>query len=746
MRIGDWIFAPELNRITDADGENVTELEPLGSRLLQTLAEHPGRVFSNDELVEAVWKGRIVSDNPVYKLVANLRRVLGDDSSSPQYIETIRKRGYRLVAPVEILENASDSEVDTLPAVRSSRAVVLAGAALAVVAAVLLVIVLAPRPAGVDALADSTAIAVLPFVDMSPDGDKAYLGDGLSEEIIHSLTSHSEFPIIGRTSSFAFGGDNQDLRDIGQQLGARYILEGSVRQWDDQIRVTAQLIDAYDGVHLWSHQFDRGFDDILSIQSDIAARILESVSTEVGGGAPVPGALTDAPASVQVAAYDAYLRGRQALALNTATSAALAETEFLRALELQPDMLGAITGLVRSQWLLVFHSQKTGEEAYAIVQPLAERALVLAPDRAATHIALAEAAQLNTEWERSNHSLETAIQLEPNNAAALSTYAYTLSLQYRHEEAKVIFDRVLQLEPASAILALTAGMNAEAVGSFGCADGLYRRALRLKPELMNAQFAFGSYAWRIQRDFETGERHLRSAAEMDPDGPITPVFLALAYLESGRVEEAGEWIAAIESASMQSFYPVFGRLAHAVFVGEEEKAREAATAMLAFAYEPNAYRTLRDWHLREGRISEALAVYPDWLKDDDLLWVTRRHVRAAADLAYVLQQAGEDELARRMAEKVLEVSAEAPRLGLNGFHFADVTATLVLEDEAAAFARLEQAYADGQRALAWWELDHNMAFEALRALPEFEGLRERFATSVPDLAALTAGDQCAITL
>ncbi len=736
FRIGAWVFEPALNRLTS--GERTVELEPLGSRLLQTLAENPGRVFSNDELVEAVWQGRIVSDNPVYKLIANLRRSLGDDTASPNYIETIRKRGYRLVAPVEALGRESVETRDT----PLSRKGLFAAGGLVFVVVTALAVAFIPRDASVDPLPGATAIAVLPFEDMSAAGDKAYLGEGLAEEIIHSLAGQEEFPVIGRTSSFAVASERQDLRDVGRLLGARYIVEGSVRQQDEKIIVTAQLIDAADGLHVWSEQFERPFDDVMSIQAEIAGLVLDSVALKVNGTPRTTSIVAVSP-EIEIAAYDAYLRGRQSLALRTAVGAADAEAEFLRALELQPDMLGAMLGLVHSQWMLNFHGQKKAEESHALAQKYAERALLIAPEEAAVHTAIGLAAQLDNDWSRSEQALRTAVDLEPNNAIALSALALMLQNRNRPEEARPVYRKVLKVEPASAILAMSAAMNTEDVGEFGCADSLYRRAVMLSPDLMNAQFGLGSFLWRIHRDFAGGERHLKLSAEIDPEGPIPPAFLALMHLDREDTAAAREWVDAIPPTAVESYWQSFAKLAYAVQVGDDATALGIANDMAAYTSESNLMRVIRDHHLAAGDADAAVSAYPDWLRRDDLQWITRQNVKTAADLAYALQRAGQDGFAREMAAKVLELTRTMPRLGWRGFHFADVTATLVLDGESAAMTLLEQTPEDGRFALWWWELDHNAAFAGLRARPGFPAVRKQFASGAPDrVDDLLANSEC----
>ena len=151
------------------------------------------------------------------------------------------------------------------------------------------------------------SIAVLPFVNMSNDAEQEYFSDGVSEELLNLLAKIPEFQVAGRTSSFTFKGQNQDLRDIGQKLGVDNILEGSVRKSADQVRITAQLVKAGDGFHLWSETYDRTLDDIFAVQDDIAGEVVKALKVKLLGGTDdLPTAQSDIRNG---ASYDAYLKG-----------------------------------------------------------------------------------------------------------------------------------------------------------------------------------------------------------------------------------------------------------------------------------------------------------------------------------------------------------------------------------------------------------------------------------------------------
>ncbi|RPJ81152.1 MAG: transcriptional regulator, partial [Acidobacteria bacterium] len=224
--LGDWLVEPSLNRLTRAD-----EVRHLRSRLMDLLvylAQHAGRVVTKDQLLEDVWHQRFVAESVLSRSVAELRQLLGDEARHPRVIETIPKRGYRLVATVaEPARGAS------------------AGSA------------------GADA---RPSIVVLPFLDLAPARDHEYFCDGLAEELTNGLAHLRGLRVVARTSAFAFKGKAADVRDIGRQLNVRAVLEGSVQHSDDNVRVTAQLVDASDGCHVWSGRFDRPARDIFAIE------------------------------------------------------------------------------------------------------------------------------------------------------------------------------------------------------------------------------------------------------------------------------------------------------------------------------------------------------------------------------------------------------------------------------------------------------------------------------------------------
>ena len=307
FRLGPWSIEPLRGAVTGPNGE-AEHLEPKVMDVFVCLAERANQLVTRDELFEAVWHGQPVSDERLTHVIAELRRAINDDRGDPKYIETIPKRGYRLIGEVRPTESG---EVDN-NLTRSESITHFTGRNLGLITLVLVILVLAYTafdkfvigPAPEAALIADKSIAVLPFVNMSDDPGNEYFSDGLSEEIINLLTQVSDLKVIGRTSSFAFKGKNEDLRVIGQMLGVKTVLEGSVRKEGDRVRVAVQLIDTSDGSHIWSDTYDRTLTDIFAVQEDVASAVIGALEIHVGS-APHRGRPTD-----NWEAYSLFLKAR----------------------------------------------------------------------------------------------------------------------------------------------------------------------------------------------------------------------------------------------------------------------------------------------------------------------------------------------------------------------------------------------------------------------------------------------------
>jgi TolB-like protein len=237
-------------------------IEPQVFDLLVHLVRNRDRIVSKDELIDAVWQGRIVSEAALSSRVSTARRAIGDNGDDQRLIRTLHKRGFRFVGQVD-----DDTSVPLAPA-DDENVTVQADPG---------------RDAEAKALAlpDKPSIAVLPFQNMSGDPEQDYFADGLTEDIITGLSRQRWFFVIARNSTFAFKGEAIDVRKVASQLGVRYVLEGSVRKAADTVRITGQLIDATNGVHLWADKYDRELANVFELQDDITSRVIGSVGPQI---------------------------------------------------------------------------------------------------------------------------------------------------------------------------------------------------------------------------------------------------------------------------------------------------------------------------------------------------------------------------------------------------------------------------------------------------------------------------------
>jgi TolB-like protein/DNA-binding winged helix-turn-helix (wHTH) protein len=285
FRLGDWDVYPHENCLRGASGERL--LEPKVMDVLVLLAGRAGRVVSREQLLESVWSGAVVGDEVLSRAVSLLRTALGDEQKNPAYLKTVHKRGYCLIAEVQLLEHEETDEPggsQDRPQFKGSKGLARKSGFLAIA---LLVLALghyvydglSTQPASTDVFENAgISIAVLPFVNISDGSDNAYFADGLSEEILNLLVGVPEFRVVARTSSFSYKGKHTENSQIGKELGVSYVLEGSVRRSEERIRVTARLVRADNGLHLWSETFDRVPDDIFAIQDEIAAAVVSALN------------------------------------------------------------------------------------------------------------------------------------------------------------------------------------------------------------------------------------------------------------------------------------------------------------------------------------------------------------------------------------------------------------------------------------------------------------------------------------
>lgn len=539
FRLGDWRAYPLRNVLAGPRGD--IHIEPKVMQVLERLARSAGQVVGRDELLADLWDGRAMSDEPLTRCIATLRRVLDDSAREPRYIQTIPKRGYRLVCPVTPLAQASKEDSAT----RFPARLAVATIALVLAAAVywgyesLHRIDTDSRQAATDAPpAPERSIAILPFTNLSAEPDNEYLSDGLATELSDLLTTIPDLKVAARTSAFAFKGEDVDISEIGRQLRVAYLLSGSVRQSGERLRISAQLVDVRTGYHAWSGRWERRVTDIFEIQDEIAAAVVDSLRLDLLGEAP-----TSRRADPE--AYALYLKSKHAASearepdLGMEESARYDEAMSLlaHALAIDPDYApawGLLAGIQvnRAEW-----AKADRADAYARAKASAERALSLDPNEPAALNVLGAIADL-WEWDSEAAAMwyRRVRDLNPRSSQAVSSIAVLLGKVGL--DALPFAQAAYELDPLHVGRSLNLALSYKVVGKHEAASQQLEIVRTAAPDAVRLR-AFEALFAYLDGDFETSVQLAHG---------VNPPIRACALQAANRLDEARAVLEEIRSA------------------------------------------------------------------------------------------------------------------------------------------------------------------------------------------------------
>ena len=511
------------NHLLWRNGDRVP-VPPKGFDVLAYLVEHAGQLVTQDEILEALWPETFVNPEVLRKYILEIRRTLGDRPDTPEFIETLPKRGYRFIAAVReenAVETPSIPPLDPTrePSIKEPllpeeleeeiRAETAASALesfsdkrrlwkLAVIPLLVLVVVaaiggsfhLARNRANTSSL-NTASIAVLPFADVSPAKDQEYFSDGLSEQLIHDLARVSGLKVVGRSSAFQFKGKNEDVREVGRKLGVANVLEGSVRREGNHVRVTAELTKADDGFQLWSQTYDRKINDIFAVQDEIARAATEALQVKLLGsnGQPVPSTLR----SANPEAYQAYLQANYFFGQGHSKESlgkALAYAD--QAIKLDERYAPAWALRAGVQHRMAGFSLTDITEGYREARDDAERAIALDPTSASGYLALARTQNdYDWDWDAANTSLTKAAALEPGSADVLRLRSYLARELGDLDQAIKLNEQAIALDPLRTDFHLGQGYTLYLAGRYDEAQVELKKALDLHAQAAFAHVSLG---------------------------------------------------------------------------------------------------------------------------------------------------------------------------------------------------------------------------------------------------------------
>jgi TolB-like protein len=551
------------------------------------------------------------------------------------------------------------------------------------------------------------SIAVLPFVDMSQAKDQEYFSDGLAEEILNLLAQIRDLKVIGRTSSFAFKGKNEDLRTIGNALGVAYLLEGSVRKAGDDLRITAQLIEVEGGSHLWSQSYDRKLENVFAIQTEIAASIAQALKINLVGPdqtAPV------AQAAASLPAYELFLQARRLIQGRTRSGLEAARGLLDEALKLDPNYAPALAAQAQAIWLLNNLGGGYGdippEQATAMAQPLAERALALDPKLAEAHAVIGLILVNQRDFSGAEAALARALALNPNQTDALHWQAGRLGGAGRLREQLAVRQRLDAIDPLNVANLLVLNGALRNSGKLTEAQAVTARMQRAFPD--NPQ-SFGAQANDLLDAGHLAEAQVPAARMLALKSNWAP------QLNAGMYYLLGDFEKMLSFPGLPKAQPLLalGRLDEAVAAARERFAaapedRDAAQDLL---------RTL-SW---SGHFDELLTLYRERWSDLEALDTYFGPVEMGPLLSIATAQRAQgqqQDLADTLTHwrKRLDFLREQGRAG-GQFLMTEARYLALAGERAAALAALTQAIDLGVRDPL---LGRDPAFAELHDEPAFK--------------------------
>ena len=638
--------------------------------------------------------------------------------------ELLRRRVVRVavfyIAGAWILAQAIDLLLDAFDASQYMRFVV-AGLAVGLPVALALAWVFDITPAGIERTPDrpesadpppaapESSIAVLPFANLSQDVENEYFSDGLSEEIRNQLARVSGLRVAARTSSFAFKGRHEDVREIGRRLSVATVLEGGVRKQADTVRIDVQLVSAADGYQIWSETFERRLDDIFRLQSEVASAVIAAIGPRRPGDERAP----SPPATQSVEAYNLYLLGRHHFHKRTEASLERAVACFEQAIERDSGYALAYSGLADAYTLLSagYYGNMPASRAVTHALPAARRALELAPDLAEAHASLGLIHHNQGDLVAAEGALERALALNPGYTMAHVWHGLVLTTQGRYREAAARNREALRLDPLSPIANTNAGFDALRFGEETDAAARFAVAIEIDPG-----FAV-PYSGMAKLNATRGALRdaLRWIDQAIERAPTRAFYLARKGLLLLQLGEADAAAALIESACRSSPDNAFDSdLVVALSIVRDDR---SALAHIADGRSDRRYSPSQraQANVALGNLEGARALYEQQAPDprraiddainDNWVWLLPHIVNHAHLRILAGEETGRHGLAQLLAQLQQVQSQGIVSMDLS---YWAASAHAVLGRSDLALQRLDEAIGHGWRHAWWAHHDWNM--------------------------------------
>jgi TolB-like protein/DNA-binding winged helix-turn-helix (wHTH) protein/Flp pilus assembly protein TadD len=578
VRFGTYEVSFQSGEVRKAGLRIRVQQQPM--KLLEILLEHPGEVVTREELRSRVWADESFGDfdQAVNIAIAKLRSALGDSAENPRFIETLPKRGYRFIADVSVVDadarpkrpesaagdlsateateakDKGDNSKDKLqgtglavapkPRLWLTRWVIVA-LTLVLILPILFVLLLRSRgrvPAGIRSL------AVLPLDNLSGDASQNYLADGMTDELITDLAQISALRVISRTSVMAYKGARKPLPQIARELNVDAVVEGTVLHSGDQVRITAQLIEASTDKDLWSHSYEGEFRDTLALQKRVAREIADQIRINL---TPQEQAALKNVRVVNPEAYESYLKGRYFWNKRTADGLKAALAYFNQAIEEDPKYAQAYSGLADTYALLGDwqYAVMIPKEAFPKAKAAAIKALELDGALGEAHNSLAFVLDgFDWDFDSAGKEFRRAIELNPGYATAHHWYAWHLSLLGRYDEAIAEMRKAENLDPLSLIINADLAELLVLAHSYDESIQQSHKTIEMDPNFALAHNQLAQ-AYLQKHMYDKAVAELQKAVQLSGGSPTSTANLARAYALSGNRSEAEKLLSDLKKRS-----------------------------------------------------------------------------------------------------------------------------------------------------------------------------------------------------
>lgn len=523
-------------------------------RVLALLVERAGQVVTREELRQSIWPTDIyvAFDQGLNNAVKKVRDALGDSAENPRFVETVAKQGYRFLAPVSRTEPGSAN-----PPVgsrsRIARSTALAALALTALAASLAYWAWHRPPAGARLPSDKAIVAVLPFDNLSRDPDQEFFSDGLTEEMITQLdkVNPERLSIIARGSVVRYKGSNLPANQIGRELHADYLVQGSVRREAGRVRIAVQLIQVRDDTDLWAESYDRELKDILALQDSVARTVASQIHVALA-----PEQRTS-PRRVDPEAYEAYLKGRYYWNKRTGNSMPKAALYFEQATKKDPGYGAAYSGLADCNSGLAWHGFMSPAEALPKAYAAAQKAVEIDPQSAEAHASLALVLDHQWNWAGAEAEFRRSLELNARYANAHHWYGDYLSIKGRHEEALVEAKRAMELDPLNLMIGTWVSLRYYHARRYDRAIEQGRNTIDLDSSFAAAHLILGeSYAQ--QGKHKQGLDEVQKATSLSEDSPLYTAQIGVSQALAGNRKEALRIIHELQAISRKRYVSPYG--------------------------------------------------------------------------------------------------------------------------------------------------------------------------------------------